>query len=57
MYPTKHDAFLGAQKVGLHQALRVSAKPMTRRGRLAKGVAAGLRALIDFVAQSRRTPT
>ena len=24
MYPTKHDAFLGAQKVGLHQALRVT---------------------------------
>ena len=22
MYPTKHDAFLGAQKVGMHQALR-----------------------------------
>ena len=26
MYPTKHDAFLGAQKVGLHQALRVTAE-------------------------------
>ena len=25
MYPTKHDAFLGAQKIGLHQALRVTA--------------------------------
>src|SRR6476661_5693725 len=24
MYPTKHDAFLGAQKVGLHQALRIA---------------------------------
>ncbi len=27
IYPTKHDAFLGALKVSMHQALLVSARP------------------------------
>ena len=51
IYATKHDAFLGAQKVGMHQALRVtveaydSARPRTGRA----AVAAGLRALIDYL--------
>jgi AcrR family transcriptional regulator len=51
MYPTKHDAFLGAQKVGLHQALRVTSETYEERGDdWAAGVAAGLRALIEFLA-------
>jgi AcrR family transcriptional regulator len=50
MYPTKHDAFLGAQKVGLHQALRTTAEAYESAGRdWPEGVAAGLNALMDFV--------
>jgi AcrR family transcriptional regulator len=51
MYPTKHDAFLGAQKVGLHQALRTTAEAYAARqgASWADGVAAGLHALMDFV--------
>ncbi len=50
MYPTKHDAFLGAQKVGLHQALRVTSEAYGgREADWSEGVAAGLRALMDFV--------
>jgi AcrR family transcriptional regulator len=50
MYATKHDAFLGAQKVALHQALRVTAEafdaaelPWPER------VAAGMNALLQYV--------
>jgi len=50
MYPTKHDAFLGAQKVGLHQALRTTAEEYEATGSdWPERVAAGLRALMDFV--------
>jgi AcrR family transcriptional regulator len=50
MYPTKHDAFLGTQKVGLHQALRVTSEAYGgREAEWPEGVAAGLRALMDFV--------
>ncbi|HXM86621.1 MAG TPA: TetR/AcrR family transcriptional regulator [Solirubrobacteraceae bacterium] len=50
MYPTKHDAFLGAQKIGLHQALRVTADAYDgRHGDWPQGVATGLQALIDYV--------
>ncbi|HTA04919.1 MAG TPA: TetR/AcrR family transcriptional regulator [Solirubrobacteraceae bacterium] len=50
MYPTKHDAFLGAQKVGLHQALRTTAEAYEAHGSdWPSGVAAGLHALMDFV--------
>jgi AcrR family transcriptional regulator len=50
MYPTKHDAFLGAQKVGLHQALRIAAEAYDAHGdEWADGVAAGMRALLDYV--------
>lgn len=50
MYPTKHDAFLGAQKVGLHQALRVTAEAyVTREAEWHVGVAAGINALTEFV--------
>ncbi len=50
MYPTKHDAFLGTQKVGLHQALRVTAEAFDARGGdWHDGVAAGIQALTEFV--------
>jgi AcrR family transcriptional regulator len=51
MYPTKHDAFLGAQKVGLHQALRVTMKAYEAQDvEWPLRIAVGLRALIDFLA-------
>jgi AcrR family transcriptional regulator len=50
MYPTKHDAFLGAQKVGLHQALRTTAEAYeAHSASWPQGVAAGVNALLDFV--------
>jgi AcrR family transcriptional regulator len=50
MYPTKHDAFLGAQKVGLHQALRTTVEAYDAQiADWPDGVAAGLNALMDFV--------
>jgi AcrR family transcriptional regulator len=51
MYPTKHDAFLGAQKVGLHQALRIAVEAYEAQGEdWPMGVAAGLRALLEYLA-------
>ncbi len=51
MYPTKHDAFLGAQKVGLHQALGVAVQAYEAQGEdWPMGVAAGVRALLDYLA-------
>ncbi len=51
MYPTKHDAFLGAQKVGLHQALGITVGAYEAQGDdWAMGVAAGIRALLDYLA-------
>jgi AcrR family transcriptional regulator len=51
MYPTKHDAFLGAQKVGLHEALRITvAAYEAQGGDWPTGVAAGIRALLDYLA-------
>jgi AcrR family transcriptional regulator len=50
MYPTKQAAFLGAQKVGLHQALRITAEAYdAHAGDWAAGVAAGIRALLEYV--------
>jgi AcrR family transcriptional regulator len=50
MYPTKHSAFLGAQKVGLHQALRVTVEAYdTHAGDWHVGVAAGMHALMEYV--------
>jgi AcrR family transcriptional regulator len=50
MYPTKHDAFLGAQKVGLHQALLVTVEAYkAHEDNWPHAVAAGLRALIDYL--------
>jgi AcrR family transcriptional regulator len=50
MYPTKHDAFLGAQKVGLHQALRVTVEAYEGHdGEWHEGIAAGIHALSEYV--------
>jgi AcrR family transcriptional regulator len=51
MYPTKEDAFLGAQKVGLHQALGVAVAAYDAQGEdWPAGVAAGIRALLGYLA-------
>ncbi len=51
MYPTKHDAFLGTQKVGLHQALLVTVEAYEEnKDDWPRGVAAGLRALLGYLA-------
>jgi AcrR family transcriptional regulator len=51
MYPTKHDAFLGTQKVGLHQALLVTVQAYEdNKDDWPRGVAAGLRALLGYLA-------
>jgi AcrR family transcriptional regulator len=51
IYESKHDAFLGAQKVGMHQALQVAIEAYTEQGEdWPCAVAAGLRALIDYLA-------
>ncbi len=51
MYPTKHDAFMGAQKVGLHQALGITVQAYEAQGGdWPMGVAAGLSALLDYLA-------
>jgi AcrR family transcriptional regulator len=50
MYPSKHDAFLGAQKVGMHQALHVTIDAYAaHEDDWPLAVAAGLRALIDYL--------
>ena len=51
MYPTKHDAFLGAQKIGMHQALLVTAQAYeAHKEDWPRGVAAGLHALLAYLA-------
>jgi AcrR family transcriptional regulator len=50
MYPSKHEAFLGAQKVGMHQALHVTIDAYREHeDDWPLAVAAGLRALIDYL--------
>ena len=51
MYPTKQDAYLGAQKIGMHQAFRIAveAYEAVRGQDWSRGVAAGLRALIAYL--------
>jgi AcrR family transcriptional regulator len=50
IYPSKHDAFLGAQKVGMHQAFTVAVEAYeARMPDWPLGIAAGLRALIDYL--------
>ncbi|HEY3866325.1 MAG TPA: TetR/AcrR family transcriptional regulator [Solirubrobacteraceae bacterium] len=51
MYPTKHDAFLGTQKVGLHQALGVTVTAIEEhKDDWPRGIAAGIRALLGYLA-------
>ncbi len=51
IYDSKRDAFLGAQKIGLHQALQVAIKAYEdKQDDWPSAVAAGLRALIAFLA-------
>jgi AcrR family transcriptional regulator len=51
MYPTKHDAFLGAQKIGMHQALLVTAQAYDAHAEdWPRAVAAGLHALLAYLA-------
>ncbi|HYM55946.1 MAG TPA: TetR/AcrR family transcriptional regulator, partial [Solirubrobacteraceae bacterium] len=51
IYESKHDAFLGAQKVGMHQALQITIKAYDEHGDdWPRAVAAGLRALLDYLA-------
>ena len=50
MYRSKNDAFTGAQKVGLHQALQVAGQAWeARMPDWPCAIAAGLRALIDYL--------
>ena len=51
MYSTKHAAFLGAQKVGMHQAfgIAVEAYELHKQTAWAYGIAEGLRALISYL--------
>jgi AcrR family transcriptional regulator len=51
IYASKHDAFLGAQKVGMHQALQVAVEAYRAEGEdWPRAVAAGLGALTDYLA-------
>jgi AcrR family transcriptional regulator len=51
IYGSKHEAFLGAQKVGMHQALRVAVAAYEAEGAdWPRAIAAGLSALMDFLA-------
>ncbi len=50
IYASKHDAFLGAQKVGMHQALRITAEAyQAHHPDWPRAVDAGARALIDYL--------
>ena len=50
MYPTKQDVFVGAQKVGMHQALRVAVEAFeAAMPDWPRAIAAGLRALIAYL--------
>jgi AcrR family transcriptional regulator len=50
IYPSKHNAFLGAQKVGMRQALRVADAAYRRcLPDWPTAIATGLRALVDYL--------
>src|SRR5277367_2798498 len=50
IYPSKHDAFLGALKVGMHQALRVAGEAFdAHKDDWPSAVGAGLHALIEYL--------
>jgi AcrR family transcriptional regulator len=51
IYASKQEAFLGAQKIGMHQALQITAQVYAAHEEdWPSAVAAGLRALIDYLA-------
>jgi AcrR family transcriptional regulator len=51
IYPSKHDAFLGAQKVGMHQALRIAVDAYNaHEDDWPRAIAAGVHALVDYLA-------
>ncbi len=51
IYSSKHDAFLGAQKVGMHQALGIAVQAYeAEQPDWPRALRAGLRALIDYLA-------
>ena len=50
IYASKHDAFLGAQKVGMHKALVVSVEAYQAQADWPCAARAGLRALLEFLA-------
>ena len=51
MYPTKHDAYLGALKVGMHQALLVTDNAYDAyKGDWPRALTSGLQALLDYLA-------
>jgi AcrR family transcriptional regulator len=51
IYSSKRDAFLGAQKVGMHQALQVTVRAYEeQRADWPRAVAAGLKALLCYLA-------
>jgi len=51
IYASKRDAFLGAQKIGMHQALQITVKAYEAvEADWPRAVASGLRALIDYLA-------
>ncbi len=51
IYASKHQAFLGAQKVGMHQALAVTAEAyQAQQADWPRAASAGVRALIEFLA-------
>jgi hypothetical protein len=51
IYASKHEAFLGAQKVGMHQALQIAVEAYQAHAEdWPSAVNAGARALIDYLA-------
>jgi AcrR family transcriptional regulator len=50
IYASKHEAFLGAQKVGMHQALRIAVTAYEAHSDWPRAAGAGLRALLDYLA-------
>jgi AcrR family transcriptional regulator len=51
IYSSKHEAFLGAQKVGMHQALRIAVEAYEAQGGdWPRAVDAGVRALLEYLA-------
>ena len=51
IYDSKHDAFLGAQKVGMHQALTIAVEAyQAEQDDWPRAARAGLRALVEYLA-------